>query len=84
MNIFEMLTQSCFPVELLPTEITGQSIFTVVIKHMSLELRILNKLFTTNLALVILSSGVRSNMSVESFLRCECIFTHWAGIRSLA
>lgn len=67
-NELEMLPQSRLPVELLPAMIARQRVFAVVVKHVSLELRVLNEFFPANFALVIAATRVCSDVSVERFL----------------
>lgn len=81
MNVLQVLTQSRFPVELLSAEITRQRIFPVVIKHVSLQLSVLDEFLPADFTFVVLSSGVRPDVSVQRFLSCESIFTHRTTVR---
>lgn len=83
MNVLEMFTQPCFPVELLAAQVTSQSILAVVVEHVGFQLRVLNKILAADLALVISAPSVSSNVSVERFLCCESILAHWALVRTL-
>lgn len=49
----EMFSQPCLPIELLSTQITNHRVFTVVVEHVCLQLRVLDEFLTTNLALMI-------------------------------
>jgi hypothetical protein len=80
MNVINVLTKSSLSVELFAACITCVSILSVVVKHVSSQLSVLDERFATNFAFMIFSSSVSSNMSIESFLSCKAIAAHWTTV----
>jgi hypothetical protein len=58
MNVFDMLADSCFSIELLATKVANESVFARVMKHVSFELSVLNEAFAANPTNMISTSSV--------------------------
>jgi hypothetical protein len=81
---FDVLSQPRLPVELLAAKIADQRVLAVVVEHVRLQLRVLNEFFPTDLALVVTTSRVGSNVSVEGFLGSKAVTALWARIGTFA
>lgn len=83
-NEIDMLPESCSSVELFSAEIADHRVFTVVVEHVSSQLCILDEFLPAYVAFVIPTAGVRSDMTIQSFLGSKAFVAHRTAVWSFA
>lgn len=77
MNKVDVFTKSSLSVEHFTAHIAGHCVLAIVMEHVRLQLCVLNEFLATNVTLVISTSSVRSNVSVERFFCSKSIAALW-------
>lgn len=84
MNEVNVFPEPSLSVELFAAQVAGHCIFAVVMEHVSLQLRILDEILSTDVTFVISPTCVRSDMPVQRFFSSKFIATTWASVRPLS
>lgn len=84
MNEIDVLPESCSSVELFSAEIADHRVLAVVVEHVSPKLSVLDEFLAADVAFVITTPSVRSDMTIQGFLGSEAFVAHRTAVWSFA